>query len=290
MQIHLHKFHLLTQSKMDYIELKIEFITLNPWREVVLSDLAESGFESFVESENGLDCYITEPTFSNNLLLVLDNYKEHIESHSVSTIKDKNWNAEWEENFDPVFVEDKLAIVAPFHNTKFDQQLTVTIQPQMSFGTGHHQTTWLASKKLFNLNVKGKRILDMGTGTGVLAIIAEKLGAEYVFAPDIDEWSYNNANENVELNQCSKIEVALGGDELLEGKQFDIIIANINKNILIQHYSRYSKALVSGGIMLNSGFFTTDKADLVEEAKKHGFIFESIESKDEWAMLEFIKK
>ena len=275
---------------MDYIELSIEFETLNPWREVTLSSLAEAGFESFVETAEGLDCYITKPTYSKDMLSILDSFKEHIKSFEVNTIKDKNWNAEWETNFDPVFVEDKLAIIAPFHTDSYEQQLIVKIQPQMSFGTGHHQTTWLASKKLFNLDVKGKRILDMGTGTGVLAIIAEKLGAEYVFAPDIDEWSYNNANENVELNQCSKIEVALGGDELLEGKQFDIIIANINKNILIQHYSRYSKALVSGGIMLNSGFFTTDKADLVEEAKKHGFIFESIESKDEWAMLEFIKK
>ena len=119
---------------------------------------------------------------------------------------------------------------------------------------------------------------------------AEKLGADYVFAPDIDEWSYNNAIENVALNDCSKIEVALGGAELLDGKEFDVIIANINKNILIQHYPRYAKALKSGGIMLNSGFFTTDKNDLIAEAEKFGFVFESIESKDEWALLEFKKK
>jgi len=275
---------------MDYIELSIEFETLNPWREVTLSDLAEAGFESFVETAEGLECYITEQTYSEDMLSILENYKPYIKSFQVNKIKDKNWNAEWETNFEPVFVEDKLAIIAPFHTDKYEEQLIVKIQPQMSFGTGHHQTTWLASKKLFNLDVKGKRILDMGTGTGVLAIIAEKLGAEYVFAPDIDEWSFNNANENVESNGCTKIEVALGGDELLEGKQFDIIIANINKNILIQHYPVYAKALVSGGTMLNSGFFTTDKNDLVEEAKKNGFVFESIESKDEWAMLEFVKK
>ena len=275
---------------MDYIELSIDFKTLNPWREVVLSDLAETGFESFVETNQGLNCYIPEHEFSQEMITSLNGFDSHIESIKVKKIKDENWNAEWETKFDPVFVEDKLAIVAPFHTDKYDQQLIVRIQPQMSFGTGHHQTTWLASKKIFNLDVKGKRILDMGTGTGVLAIIAEKLGAEYVFAPDIDEWSFNNANENTALNNCSKIDVALGGDELLEGKEFDIIIANINKNILIQHFPVYSKALVSGGIMLNSGFFTTDKNDLVEEAEKSGFVFESIESKDEWAMLEFIKK
>jgi len=275
---------------MDYIELTIDFKTVTPWREVVLSDLAASGFESFVETEDGLNCYVSEQEFSEEMISSLKNFESHIESFRVNKIEDRNWNAEWETNFDPVFVEDKLAIIAPFHIDEYDKQLIVKIQPQMSFGTGHHQTTWLASKKLFNLDVKGKRILDMGTGTGVLAIVAEKLGAEYVFAPDIDEWSFNNANENTALNNCSKIEVALGGDELLEGKEFDIIIANINKNILIQHYPVYSKALVSGGVMLNSGFFTTDKNDLVEEAEKSGFVFESIESKDEWAMLEFIKK
>mgnify|MGYP000114916345 CR=1 FL=1 len=275
---------------MDYIELAIDFKTVNPWREVVLSDLAESGFESFVETTDGLNCYVSENEYSEDMISGLKEFESHIESYKINKIEDENWNAEWETNFDPVFVEDKLAIVAPFHTDQYEHQLIVKIQPQMSFGTGHHQTTWLASKKLFNLDVKGKRILDMGTGTGVLAIIAEKLGAEYVFAPDIDEWSFNNANENTELNGCKHVEVALGGDELLEGKQFDIIIANINKNILIQHYPVYSKALVSGGIMLNSGFFTTDKNDLVEEAGKSGFIFESIESKDEWAMLEFIKK
>jgi len=275
---------------MDYIELAIDFKTVTPWREVVLSDLAASGFESFVETEEGLNCYVSEQEFSEEMISSLKKFENHIESFKINKIEDRNWNAEWETNFDPVFVEDKLAIVAPFHVDEYDQQLLVKIQPQMSFGTGHHQTTWLASKKLFNLDVKGKRILDMGTGTGVLAIVAEKLGAEYVFAPDIDEWSFNNANENTALNNCSKIEVALGGDELLEGKEFDIIIANINKNILIQHYPVYSKALVSGGVMLNSGFFTTDKNDLVEEASKSGFVFESIESKDEWALLEFIKK
>ena len=275
---------------MNYIELKIELKTLNPWREIIVSDMAVVGFESFVETNSGLDCYIVEKDFSDDMLLILENYKTHIFSYKVKRIEDENWNAKWEENFDPVFVEDKLAIIAPFHTGKYSQDLVVKIQPQMSFGTGHHQTTWLASKKIFNLNVRGKRLLDMGTGTGVLAIVAEKLGADYVFAPDIDKWSYNNAIENVELNNCSNIKVALGGDELLDENDFDIIIANINKNILIDHFPVYARALKSGGTMLNSGFFTTDKYDLIEEAEKQGFVFESIESKDEWALLEFKKK
>lgn len=275
---------------MDYIEIKIEFKTMEPWREVVMSDLANLGFESFVDTKLGLDCYIAEPNFTEDMLMAFNNYSEHIIGYELTTIEDENWNAKWEENFDPVFVEEKLAIVAPFHKGDFDQEMIVKIQPQMSFGTGHHQTTWLASKKMFSLNLAGKDLLDMGTGTGVLAIVGEKLGCKSVFAPDIDEWSFNNAIENVALNDCSKIEVVLGGDELLEGKTFDVIIANINKNILIQHFPRYAKSLKSGGTMLNSGFFTTDKNDLVAEAEKFGLVFESIESKDEWALLEFKKK
>jgi ribosomal protein L11 methyltransferase len=275
---------------MNYIEIKIDFKTTEPWREVVMSDLANIGFESFVETKSGLDCYIAEPNFTEGMLMTLSSYQEHIIGYNLTTIEDENWNAKWEENFDPVFVEEKLAIVAPFHTGNFEQSMIVKIQPQMSFGTGHHQTTWLASKKMFSLGLEGKDLLDMGTGTGVLAIVGEKLGCSNVFAPDIDEWSYNNAIENVALNECSKIEVALGGDELLEGKEFDVIIANINKNILIEQYPRYAKVLKAGGTMLNSGFFTTDRNDLVAEAEKFGFVFESIESKDEWALLEFKKK
>lgn len=274
---------------MNTICINIDFKEVHPWREVVLSDLSVIGFDSFVETKTGLECYIEESKFSNDMLLVLDNYKSHINDYSVETIEDKNWNAEWESNFEPVFVEDKLAIIAPFHKGVYPHDLKIIIQPQMSFGTGHHQTTWLASKKMFNLDLKHKRVLDMGTGTGVLAILAEKLGAKYVFAPDIDEWSYKNAKENIALNKCMNIEVALGDHQLLENKQFDVIIANINKNILVQHFPFYAKALKSGGIMLNSGFFTTDKEDLIEAAKKYGFIFESIESKDEWALMEFKK-
>jgi ribosomal protein L11 methyltransferase len=274
---------------MNTICLKIEFKSIQPWREVVLSDLAVNGFDSFVETKTGLECYIAENKFSKDMLYILDAYKTHINDYSIETIEDKNWNAEWESSFEPVFVEDKLAIIAPFHHGDFKHQIKIIIQPQMSFGTGHHQTTWLASKKMFDLDLKGKAVLDMGTGTGVLAILAEKLGANYVFAPDIDEWSYNNAKENIALNHCMNIEVALGDDSLLKNKTFDVIIANINKNILIEHYPVYAKSLKKGGKMLNSGFFTTDKQDLIDEAKKYGFIFESIDSKDEWALMTFVK-
>jgi len=273
---------------MNYVELTVNFKTIEPWRGILVSQLADQGFESFVETKTGLQSYIPENNFSDQMLNGLADIEE-ISEFTTKVIQDENWNAEWEKNFDPVFVEGKLAIIAPFHQGDFDQDLVITIQPQMSFGTGHHQTTWLASKRLFELDLKGKHILDMGTGTGILAILAEKLGAASIFAPDIDEWSYQNAQENLKLNECENVTIAHGDDTLLVGKTFDLIIANINKNILIKHFSAYSKSLKTNGLMLVSGFFETDKNDVIEEAKKNGFVFEWYSTKDEWALVQFRK-
>jgi ribosomal protein L11 methyltransferase len=270
---------------MNYIELTISFSELDPWRDILVSNLAEKGFESFVETKTGLQSYIVENEFSENMLSDLSTF-EAITDFTHKTIQDKNWNAEWEKNFDPVYVDDKLAIVAPFHQGEFSQEMVITIQPQMSFGTGHHQTTWLMSRRLFDLDLKNKRVLDMGTGTGILAVLAEKLGAAEIFAPDIDEWSYRNAQENVALNQCTNVTIGHGDHTLLKGKTFDLIIANINKNILVSHFEHYAAALENNGLLLISGFFETDKADLVEHAKQFGFIFERIDTKDEWALIQ----
>ena len=271
---------------MDYIELSIELDELHPWREVVLSVLVENGYESFVETKTGLQGYIVESNFKDEMIQKINQYKNVINIES-KLIKDQNWNAKWEENFDPVFVDDLLAIVAPFHKDTYEHKVVINIQPKMSFGTGHHQTTWLMSKRLFNLSLDDVSLLDMGTGTGVLAILAEKLGAKEVYAPDIDIWSFENAIENIAMNNCSNIDVAHGGHSLIENKSFDIVLANINKNILIEHFSVYSKVLNPKGKLLISGFFETDKDQLVNEAKKHGFIFEEIFVKEGWALLEF---
>ena len=265
---------------MDYIELSIEFDELQPWREVVLSVLIENGFESFVETKTGLQGYISENNFKEEMIQVINQY-ENVVNIESKLIKDQNWNAKWEENFDPVFVEDLLAIIAPFHKEEYKHQVVIN--------TGHHQTTWLMSKRLFKLDLNATSLLDMGTGTGVLAILAEKLGAAQVFAPDIDIWSYENAIENIAMNNCSNIEVALGGHSLFKDKEFDIVLANINKNILIEHFSIYSKVLNSKGKLLISGFFETDQDQLINEAKKHGFIFEDVFVKEGWALLEFRK-
>jgi ribosomal protein L11 methyltransferase len=274
---------------VDYFELTVNLKTVEPWRDILIAELAETGFESFVETNSGFLGYIPENLYNPQMIEPVLQL-ESIENYEFKKIEDQNWNATWEQNFEPVFVGQKLAIVAPFHDVPEGFEQVITIMPKMSFGTGHHQTTWLASRALFDLDLKNKTFLDMGTGTGILAILAEKLGAASVFAPDIDTWSFENAQENCGTNNCSKIEIALGGAELLAGKNFHIILANINKNVLIQQFSVYSSSLPSGGVLLISGFFETDRDQLVEEAEKHGFKFEKMDTKEGWALIHFTKK
>ena len=271
---------------MDYRSYELKFSELDPWRDIAISEMADYGFESFSETKLGVLGYIQVEHDSEEVLSKVKGL-EGVDSVEVKDILTENWNQKWEDNFDPVYVDDKLAIIAPFHDDVRSCEMTITIQPQMSFGTGHHQTTWLISRRLFDLDIEGKDVLDMGTGTGVLAILAEKLGGKNIFAPDIDEWSYKNALENVQRNECSEIEVAHGGHELIGNKTFDIVIANINKNILIENFSVYSSAVRPQGTLILSGFFKTDKAELEACANKYGFVFEVEHSKDEWSMLEF---
>lgn len=273
---------------MKYLELTVQLKEVEPWREILIAELAESGFESFVETNSGFSGYIPAESYKPELMTEILQHDQIVVS-SLQEIEEQNWNAEWEKNFDPVFVEKKLAIIAPFHEYPSDFEKVITIMPKMSFGTGHHQTTWLMSKALFDLELREKDVLDMGTGTGILAILAEKLGAESVFAPDIDEWSYLNAIENCDSNGCSKIQVVKGGAETLTEKFFHIILANINKNVLVQQFSVYSTSLKSNGKLLISGFFETDKEELVEQALKHGFVFEKIDAREGWALIHFRK-
>ena len=274
---------------MKYIELAVDLKTVDPWREIFIAELAEKGFESFVETDNGFLAYIQEPLYQPAMEADLKS-RESVRVVEVKRIQEQNWNAEWEKNFDPVYVEKKLAIVAPFHEKPTGFEQVITIMPKMSFGTGHHQTTWLVSRALFDLDLKNKAVLDMGTGTGILAILAEKLGASSVFAPDIDEWSYLNSLENCETNHCQKITVVQGGAEVLAGKNFQIILANINKNILTQQFPSYAVTLQPGGLLLISGFFETDQEDLVATASQHGFVFDQIQTREGWAMIQFHKK
>jgi ribosomal protein L11 methyltransferase len=271
---------------MDYVELTIEFSEVNPWRDIMISILSEKGADGFIETKTALKGYMPKSEYKEVLKEEVEKIKG-VASVEIKLIKDQNWNAKWEENFEPVLVGSKLAIRAPFHEKTFNTELTITIQPQMSFGTGHHETTWMMANRLFDLDLMDKEMLDMGTGTGILAILAEKRGAKSVFAPDIDKWSYRNALENSDLNDCERLQIEMGNADSLSGKSFDIIVANINKNVLIEQFSVYSKCINPSGKLLISGFFETDQHDIKKAAEQHGFIFEDIYTKAEWAMMEF---
>lgn len=279
---------------MDYLELTISISPRNPWSEILTAELANLGFESFMDTEDGLQAYAASKNVDmeyviSNSLLSTDN--SEIQLHfEQKIIPHQNWNAQWESDFHPVEVENYLTIVAPFHDKANKKGMIVEIQPQMSFGTGHHQTTWLMSKALFQLEKMPSTVLDMGTGTGVLAVIAENLGATSILAIDIEDWSVENAKENVTRNGCKHIESVCGDVDLIEGKQFGLIIANINKNVLKSHIESYSNALEKNGILLLSGFFDSDVEELVTFASNFSLSLCEVYSKETWAALKLTKK
>lgn len=278
---------------MDYLELTVNIQPRDPWAEILVSQLAELGFESFVDTENGVLAYapVTEVDLENaiNESILSNSTDEFQLDFESKIIPQQNWNALWEADFQPVEVEDRMTILAPFHNRTNAKGIIVEIQPQMSFGTGHHQTTWMMSKALLDLPTVPKNVLDMGTGTGVLAILAEKLGAENILAIDIEDWSVENTKENAARNDANGITALHGDVDLIEGKTFDLILANINKNILKSHLHQYSASLLSGGMLMLSGFFETDVHELVEAAKNENLTLQKVLNKETWAALILIK-
>ena len=276
---------------MDTLELNIDLVPREPWNGILIAELAELGFDSFVETKTGIQAYGSAELNIQDIIAqtCLKDNNELEFTLSQNIIPHQNWNSEWEKNFQPVYVEDFATILAPFHDDSKTIGLKVVIQPQMSFGTGHHQTTWLMSKALFELEVLPEIILDMGTGTGVLAIIAEKLGAKRILGIDIEDWSAENALANAGLNGCKNIEIKCGDIDLLESEQFGLILANINKNVLKSHMSEYANHLSIGGTLLLSGFFVSDVNELEQFAKPFGLQLNQTASKDEWAMMHLTK-
>lgn len=278
---------------MDYLELKVTLTPQQPWGDILIAELAEAGFESFVEFDQGIIAYgqTTEVSYEKAIaetFLAAPSDEVTIEIES-NIIKHQNWNALWESDFEPVYVDELVTILAPFHDKSLGKGMIVEIQPQMSFGTGHHQTTWMMSKALFELDKMPSTVLDMGTGTGVLAIIAENLGAKSILAIDIEDWSVENTKENATRNGCKNIEALCGDIDLIEGKSFELIIANINKNILKAHMESYSKSLVPNGILLLSGFFDSDVDELVGFASQFKLEKVSVMNKDNWAAIKLMK-
>ncbi|QKG80412.1 50S ribosomal protein L11 methyltransferase [Tenuifilum thalassicum] len=278
---------------MSYTEFRI---TVEPYSsdtvDIIIAQLSELGFESFMEAEPELLAYIQTNRLkdlpSNFFALIILPNDAQIEVKRQE-ILDKNWNEVWESNFEPIIVDNRCLVRASFHHDTPNVDYEIVIDPKMAFGTGHHQTTSLMISALLNSQVDGLSVLDMGCGTGVLAILAEMRGAKSVVAIDNDEWAYRNTLENIKLNGCERIKAFLGDANLLKEYKFDIILANINLNILIADLSKYANSLKDYGKIFMSGILKDDVDTLEMEASKNGLSPIDVQFKDGWAMVSFKK-
>jgi ribosomal protein L11 methyltransferase len=246
----------------NYKQVEFEHLS-NDQKEIIIALLSEEGYEGFEEEGDLLKSFIPFPKFNEENLRAIA--KQQQVTFSISGIADRNWNKEWESNFDPVIIDEFAGIRADFHAPVKNVKHEIIITPKMSFGTGHHATTLMMIKMMSGINFTGKRVLDFGTGTGILAILAEKSGAEEIIAIDNDERSIENAEENLQRNQCKKIHLIKAGSAKMDG-QFDIILANIIKNIVLTNFPDFSKQLVPNGILLLSGLLKDDEKEILQAA------------------------
>lgn len=277
----------------NYIAYHFKIEPKDPGAEILLAELGELPFDSFVETEDGLSAYIPSNDNSTDLLndIYILNNPEFSISFQTEEIEQVNWNEEWEKNFEPINVDDLCYVRAPFHEAK-NVPYEIVIEPKMSFGTGHHETTFMMMKHLLNIDVTDMEVLDMGCGTAILAILALMKGAKHADAIDIDNWCYLNSIENAERNNITNIDVYEGDADLLADKtnKYDLVIANINRNILLNDMEAYAKTLKTGGIILFSGFYTEDIAAIEEAANQQSMFLDFQLERNNWASLKFIKK
>ena len=274
---------------MIYLEYSFEITPLEPGVEILIAELGYSGFESFVETEAGVLAYIKKDEWNKAVLedIQILNSEEFQVSYTVQEIEQANWNSEWEKNFQPIQVDNTVSVRAPFHENP-NLQYDIIIEPKMSFGTGHHETTHMMIQHLINMDLEGKKVLDMGCGTGILAIFSEMKGARPIDAIDIDNWCYLNSLENVERNGCKHISVYEGDAQLLEGRKYDVIIANINRNILLNDMHTYAKSLNPNGVLLLSGFYNIDIPAIEEACVQYMLKLDGKLEKNNWVSLKFL--
>lgn len=279
---------------MNYIELvcKVSADNIQDISDILIAELNEIGYESYDENDEGVNAYILEKFFDLEKVknLQVNSIPNISIEYSHEVIETKNWNAEWEKNFNPIIVEDQCLIRAPFHTDTPKTEHEIIIEPKMSFGTGHHETTFLMLKTMLEIDFTDLNVLDMGCGTGVLAILASFKGAKEITAIDIDEWAYTNTLENIEKNNCSNIKTYQGDASLLTNQQFDIVIANINRNILLEDIKHYAKVLKAGGTLLLSGLYEKDLPMIKEETTANNIEYISYYEKHDWIAAKFYKK
>lgn len=283
-------------SSIDYIEYTFSITPLlqeatATASEILIAELGQRGFESFVEREDGLLAYIGRNDWNENILegiAILKNADFKI-NFTIREIERQNWNASWEQSFEPIQVGRRCMVRAPFHGNQ-DVDYDIVIEPKMSFGTGHHETTQMMLQYILENDFREKVVLDMGSGTGVLAILAEMKGAATIDAIDIDPWCFLNAKENVERNGCLNIKVYEGDSTLLGNRKYDIILANINRNILLKDISVYSNCLNVGASLFLSGFYSKDIKMIRSKCAKARLSFQNKLQIGDWVAVKFSKK
>ncbi|MDD5186483.1 MAG: 50S ribosomal protein L11 methyltransferase [Paludibacter sp.] len=279
---------------MDYIEINFSIYPYEEYISDVLAlELGEIGFDSFIPSLEGLSAYIPKSAFDELKIknLLSDFPFEATIDYKVTQIESKNWNEEWEKNyFEPIVIGNDCVIHSSFHKNIPKATYDIVIDPKMAFGTGHHETTSLVIAQLLLMDLSGKRLLDMGCGTAVLAILGSMRGAKDIVAIDIDTWCTENSIENISINKISNIDVKLGGAELLKDLHFDIILANINRNILLTDMEYYAACLSSGGELYMSGFYVEDIPLIEAEANKNGLKLLEFKEKNNWVVVKTVKE
>ena len=273
---------------MNYIEYDFTVSPTEMGAEILMAELAEVGFDSFVDTPTGIKAYIPKDSWNEQILqdIYLLSNPEFTISYQITEIEQVNWNEEWEKNFSPIVVEDLCTVRANFHpvpNTRYD----IVITPKMSFGTGHHETTYMMLQQLLPLSLEGAKVLDMGCGTGILAIMAALRGARDITAIDIDPWCVENATENVQQNNCFFITIKEGDVSLIAGEQYNLILANINRNILLSDIPAYVQTLLPQGLLLVSGFYEEDLPAIKEKCQEVGLTYLSHIERNRWVSAKF---
>ena len=274
---------------MDFQEIKVTCLV--QFNDILIAEISALGFDSFVENEHGFNAYLEATEIDSSLIdAIHEKYRDVFPfSYEISTVKKENWNQQWESNYKPIFIEEKCVVKASFHHLEKSYPYEIIINPKMSFGTGHHETTYLMLKNQLSIDHENKKMLDVGCGTGVLAIMAKLRGARQVVACDIDEWSVENSQENFGLNQCSEIKIQHGEVTGVSGS-YDIIVANINRNVLLHDLPYYAARIHSpGGKLLMSGFYRHDEDRLIKCAEELGFTLLKATRKNNWSSLLFEK-
>lgn len=279
---------------MKYSVLKFRSSDIQDWqKDLLVAALGDIGFEAFEEGENGFDAYIPSAQYSkvNVDSVLLEMEDGYAIDYTKEEVTPKNWNLEWESNFHPIFIGDTCYVRATFHPERPEYPYEIIIDPKMAFGTGHHQTTAMMLTYILEKEMEGKRVLDMGCGTGILAILAAKRKAKEIIAIDIAEESVKSVEENKTLNNVDNIHTFMGSTEKIGDRKFDVLLANINRNILLDHLVIYEDCLEAGGEMFLSGFYEREDLDIIiEKAEKLNFTYIDHKADENWCAARFVKK